>query len=163
MSTEDAPITVVPPIPTPPVAAPEGATPETGQLGAPGLAALKSEREAKAAAEKRAADAEARIKEFEDRDKTEAQKQADALAEAQAKVAELTAGKTRAEVAAAKGVPVGLISGATKEELEASADALIAFKGDTQPQRLYVPGEGHQPSKQFSDDQQFVGKLFGGN
>lgn len=33
-------------------------------------------------------------------------------------------------MAAAKGVPVGLLHGSTKEELESSADALIEFRGE---------------------------------
>lgn len=122
---------------------PVGAKPDE-PLGAPGLAALKSEREAKAIAEKRAAAAEARIKEFEDRDKTEAQKAADALAAAQAELAELTVAKTRAEVAAAKGVPANLLSGSSQEELEASADALIAFRGEPAKGPV-IPGQGKAP------------------
>jgi hypothetical protein len=121
-------------------------------LGAPGLAALKSEREAKAAAEKRAAAAEARIKAFEDAQKTEAEKQAERLAEIERENAELKTAKTRAEVAAAKGVPANLLTGSTQAELEASADALIAFKGDTQPQRLVIPNEGNSPSVALNSD-----------
>lgn len=121
-------------------------------LGAPGLAALKSEREAKAAAEKRAADAEARIKEFEDAQKTEAEKQADRLAAIERENVELRSAKTRAEVAAAKGVPAGLLTGSTQEELEASADALIAFKGAQEPQKLYVPNEGKSPDLPLNGD-----------
>lgn len=136
------------PAPAEPVT-PETPAPEVAKtdepLGAPGLAALKSEREAKAAAEKRAAAAEARIKEFEDAQKTESEKQADALAEAKSQLAELTVAKTRAEVAAAKGVPADLLNGSTQEELEASADALIAFKGAQEPQKLIVPNEGGSP------------------
>lgn len=107
----------------------DGAKPDE-PLGAPGLAALRSEREARAAAEKAAADALAKVKEFEDRDKSEAQKQQEALEKAQRELAELTVAKTRAEVAAAKGVPADLLTGGTQEELEASADALIAFRGE---------------------------------
>lgn len=121
-------------------------------LGAPGLAALKSEREAKAAAEKRAAAAEARIKEFEDAQKTEAEKQAERLAEFERENAELKSAKTRAEVAAAKGVPAALLTGSTQEELEASADALIAFKGAQEPQKLIVPGEGRSPDLPLNGD-----------
>lgn len=123
----------------------EGAKPDE-PLGAPGLSALKSEREAKAAAEKRAAAAEAKVKEFEDRDKSETQKQQEALAQAQKELADLTVAKTRAEVAAAKGVPAALLNGATQEELEASADALIAFKGEQPQQKLIIPNEGNAPS-----------------
>lgn len=122
----------------------DGAKPDE-PLGAPGLAALKSEREAKAAAEKRAAAAESRIKEFEDRDKSEAQKQQEALEQAQKQLADLTVAKTRAEVAAAKGVPAALLTGGTQEELEASADALIAFKGEQPQQKLIIPNEGKSP------------------
>lgn len=134
-----------------PAATPEGAKPDE-PLGAPGLAALKSERDARAAADKRAADAEARIKAFEDAQKTDAQKQADRLAEIERENAELKSAKTRAEVAAAKGVPAALLSGSTQEELEASADALIAFKGEVQPQRLHVPNEGKTPSGALASD-----------
>lgn len=117
------------------VEAPKPAAPSTDAksdaepLGESGLAALQSERAARKVAEKAAADALAKIKEFEDRDKSEAEKQAEALAAARAELAELTVAKTRAEVAAAKGIPANLLSGSTQEELEASADALIAFRG----------------------------------
>ena len=157
MSTETpAPAETTPEAPT---KEPEGAKPDE-PLGAPGLAALKSEREAKAAAEKRAADAEARIKAFEDAQKTDAQKQADRLAEIERENAELKSAKTRAEVAAAKGVPAALLSGATQQELEASADALIAFKGETQPQRLLVPNEGKSPDTHADDPAEFARELF---
>jgi len=63
--------------------------------------------------------------------KTEAQKLADRLAAAEAKAQEAEVKAIRAEVAQAKGVPAALLTGTTKEALEAAADALIAFKGDT--------------------------------
>lgn len=135
-----------------PVVEPEGAKPETEPLGEQGIAALKSEREARKAAEKAAADALAKVKEFEDRDKTESEKQAERLAEIERENAELRSAKTRAEVAEAKSdpakgiiIPAALLSGSTQEELEASADALIAFKG-TQTQRLVIPNEGKSPT-----------------
>lgn len=43
----------------------------------------------------------------------------------------LKSAQLRSDVAAAKGVPAALLSGATKEELEAAADALIEFRGKT--------------------------------
>lgn len=90
-------------------------------------------------------DAAKRLAELEDAQKTEAQKQQEALEKAQRELAELTVAKTRAEVAAAKGVPAELLSGGTQEELEASADALIAFRGEQSvptPSGPVVPGEG---------------------
>lgn len=134
------------PVKPEPVEAPaEGAKPEE-PLGAPGLSALKSERERADAAEKAARDALAKVQEYEDRDKSEAQKQQEALERAQRELAELTVAKTRAEVAAARGVPADLLNGSTQEELEASADALIAFKGEQQVQKLIIPNEGGSPS-----------------
>lgn len=150
MSTQETPEPVI----EPPVVV-DGAKPDE-PLGTPGLAALKSEREAKAAAEKRAAAAEARIKEFEDRDKSEAEKQSERLAEIERENAELKSAKTRAEVAAAKGVPAGLLTGSTQEELEAAADALLAFKGDPQPQKLHIPNEGKSPVNSSNPGTQFA-------
>ncbi len=138
MSTQEAPAEPV--IEATTTTEAEGAKPEE-PLGEAGLAALKSEREARKAAEKATADALARVKEFEDREKTEAQKQQEALESAQRQLAELTVAKTRAEVSAAKGVPANLLAGSTQEELEASADALIQFKGDA-GNRLVVKKEG---------------------
>lgn len=71
-----------------------------------------------------------KLAEIEEANKTEAEKVAERLAAAEKRAAELEAKATRAEVAAAKGVPVELLTGSTTEELEASADALIAFRGE---------------------------------
>lgn len=71
--------------------------------------------------------------EWEEANKTEAQKTADRLAAIERENAELKTGKLRAEVAAAKGVPASLLTGSTQEELEAAADALIAFRGEQKP------------------------------
>lgn len=139
MSTEGTPVTPAVEV-APVVPAVEGAKPDE-PLGAPGLKALESERTARAEAEKSAAALAARIKEFEDRDKTDAEKADAALAAARAELAELTIAKTRAEVAASKGVPASLLSGSTQEELEAAADALIAFKGQPSSAPV-VPSEG---------------------
>jgi hypothetical protein len=60
-------------------------------LGDNGKKALDAERRAKRDAEKRATELEARLKELEDRDKTEAERQADKVAKAEALVTQLTA------------------------------------------------------------------------
>lgn len=80
--------------------------------------------------------------EWEDAQKTEAQKAQEALAAAQKELAETRLKAERAEVAAAKGVPVELLSGGTREELEAAAEALIKFRGQQADPRLHVPTEG---------------------
>ena len=75
----------------------------------------------------------AKLAEIEEANKTEAEKTAERLAAAERRAAELEAKALRAEVAAAKGVPAALLTGSTQEELEAAADALIAFRGEQKP------------------------------
>ncbi len=128
-------------------------------LGEPGLAALKSEREARAAAEKQAKDALAKVKAFEDAQKTEAEKQAERLAEFERENAELKSAKTRAEVAATKQIPSELFAGPASdspEDLAAFADALVAWRGEQAPPeqaRFIVPAEGSgQPTLPLNGD-----------
>lgn len=70
---------------------------------------------------------------LEEANKTEAERTAERLEAAERRAAELETKAIRAEVAAAKGVPVALLTGSTQEELEAAADALIAFRGEQKP------------------------------
>lgn len=164
MSTETPaiPVSIDPPVGSGSPVADDGAKPDE-PLGAPGLAALQSEREARSAAEKAAKDALAKVKEFEDRDKTESQKQQEALEQAQKQLADLTVAKTRAEVANTKGVPAEILAGpasGSAEDLTAYADALIAFKGRPQTQKLHIPNEGNSPQLNTGDND-FVRQLFG--
>lgn len=69
------------------------------------------------------------LDDLEESQKTEAQKLTDRAEKAEARAIEIEVRATRAEVAAAKGVPVNLITGSTKDEMESNADALVAFKG----------------------------------
>jgi len=86
----------------------------------------------------------ARLDELEEASKTELQKAQDAAAAAQA---ELERYKTRAEraeiaqrVAQDKGVPMSLITGSTKEEMEASAAALLEWKRPPAAPKVTNPG-----------------------
>lgn len=63
--------------------------------------------------------------------KTELQKSQDAANAAEKRAGDAEAKLLRAEVASEKGVPAALLSGATRADLEAAADALLAFKGKT--------------------------------
>ena len=85
-----------------------------------------------------------RLDELEEAQKTEAQKLADRLAaaEAKAQAAELKA--LRSEIAQAKGVPAALLTGSTEDELNASADALLAFRGAPTKPPAAPPAEGVQ-------------------
>lgn len=104
-------------------------TPEPSDepLGEGGLKALKAEREARSQAEKTAAEYAARIKEFEDAQKSEEEKQAERLKslEDSAKSNELRA--ARYEVAAEVGLDLkaaNRLQGSTREELLSDAEEL---------------------------------------
>lgn len=87
-----------------------------------------------AKANKAAADELQRIKDLQ---KTAEEKAAEELSVAKAAAKEATERLLRYEVAAAKNVPAALLSGSTKEELEAAADALQNWRGaqaENQPQ-----------------------------
>ena len=86
--------------------------------------------ESRAKENKGAAD---KLAEIEEANKTEAERQADRLAQLQAENARLQADALRAQVAAAKGVPADLLAGTTEDELNAAADRLLAFKGEQPP------------------------------
>ncbi|HEX9767011.1 MAG TPA: hypothetical protein VGA36_09625 [Nitriliruptorales bacterium] len=87
--------------------------------------------------EKRAkdnSDAAARLTELEDANKTELQKAQDAAAAAEKAKADAESRALRIEVATSKGLTAGQakrLSGATREELEADADELLAEFGGT--------------------------------
>lgn len=107
------------------------------------------------------AEAAKRLTEIEEASKSDAQRQAEAVEKANAELAETRAQlerisleKVRAEVANEKGVPAHLLVGSSQDELEASADALIAFRGEQKaapaspavgrvnPQSLALNGDG---------------------
>lgn len=93
-------------------------------------------------------DAAKRLAEIEEAFKTEAQKAAERLAAAEAKVKEYETREQiaawKAEVAEATGVPATVLAGSTKEEIEAHAETLKPLISASQqpaaPQP--IPGEG---------------------
>lgn len=116
------------------------------------------------------ADAE-KLREVEEANKSEEQKRQERDAARDRELAELKAEKLRSTVAAEKSdpskgitVPANLLTGSTREELEASADALIAFKGEAVTrQRVVVPREGDAPVNAGVNeaDQAILTGLFG--
>jgi len=100
-------------------------------------------------------DAARRLAEIEESQKTEAQKAQERLEAAEKRAAELELRSIRAEVAAEKGVPIGLLTGGTKEEVEAAADALLAFRGEQQAAQVAeysIPAAGHRPELALNGD-----------
>lgn len=59
--------------------------------------------------------------------------------------AELRIAKTRAEVAAAKGVPAELLTGTDQFEIEATADRLLEFRGHRVPVGAHLPNQDKSP------------------
>lgn len=116
----------------------------TASLGEGGQKALAAERKARTVAERTAKAAQKqlddmtkRLQAFEDRDKTEAQKLAEAKTAAERDAEQARTKLLRYEVAAAKKLPsewAARLQGSTQEELEADADALLEALG-TQQQR----------------------------
>lgn len=110
-------------------------------LGDAGKRALDAERAARKAAEKQTADLAARLKEIEDRDKSDGEKQSERLAAAEKRANDAEARAMRLEIAATKGLTASQakrLVGTTKEELEADADELLAD---------FAPANGGDESK----------------
>lgn len=106
----------------------EGDAGDDERLGENGLKALRAERENVKQLKAQLAEANGRIKEFEDRDKSESDKQAEKLADTQKRLDAATLKATQYEIAAAKGIPLtaaARLRGASREEMEADADDLL--------------------------------------
>jgi hypothetical protein len=104
---------------------------------------------------KSAADELAALKEAQ---KSEAQKLAERLADAEAKAHAAEMKALRADIAQAKGVPASLLAGSTEEELNASADALLAFRGESVTPRAPKPdpNQGRGGALNVSTEQLFA-------
>lgn len=132
---------------------------------------LRKERKAAREAAKRAEEAERRVAEFEERDKTELERLEERASKAEAELERISADRLRLEVAFEKKLPAelaGRLQGASREELEADADALrelVVARG---------PGDGEggavapvTPSAPAGSDpaaahNEFLKQLFGG-
>lgn len=140
----------------PEVTEPEGATPDE-PLGEPGKKALETERTARKQAEDKARTLAAQLKEIEDRDKTEAEKAAERLAEAEKRASEVEARATRAEVAAATGLPVDLLAGpksGSEEDVQGFADLLAAHIAEASkkaPNGPVIPSQGKKPTTEATE------------
>lgn len=123
-------------------------------LGENGLKALKAERETNKQLRATIAELNKKVDAFEDKDKTEAEKQAEQLAAAQKLAAESGHKAEQYEVAAAKGIPLSAatrLRGSTREEMEADADELLKLLNPGQP------NTGTNPNPPKPDDSQGKG------
>lgn len=128
----DEPVeTVTPEAPPQPVPTP---TPTTGVLGEGGKAALDAERKAKREAEKRAKEAEDRLRVIEDSQKSDLEKAQSRTAELEKQYAASEAQRLRLHVAAEHGVSkddLVLLTAATEDELTVQAKRIAEIRGAT--------------------------------
>ena len=83
-----------------------------------------------------------RFDELEEKSKSDLQKALERADSAEKRAAAAETASLRARVAAAKGVAVDLLAGTTEEEITASADALLAWRGDTSTKDPASSGSG---------------------
>lgn len=128
--------------------APNPQTPAPDEpLGEGGIKALHAERESRAAAERQVAELAARVKEFEDANKTAEEKAAEQLATLQRTSAENAAKALRYEAAAKAGIPLsaaGRLQGTTLDELVADAESLKQLIGSAQAESKTPPPDPSQ-------------------
>jgi hypothetical protein len=100
-----------------------------------------------------------RLKEIENASKSEQQKAQERieeltkqLAERDQQVAQATQASLKASVAAEKGVPASALTGNTKEELEASADEILAWRDAAKPPTRKPPATGLKSGASSSGD-----------
>lgn len=140
--------------------------PNGDQLGEAGEKALAAERKARKDAEKALKDAlssidglTSRVKQFEDAGKSEDQKKVDRIAELEKLLADKDTQLSRKDqdilrstVAQEKGVPVGMVTGSTREEMEAAADAALDWRGADGKPRTPIGALRSGASRQSNDD-----------
>jgi len=137
-------------------------------LGPNGEKALKSEREARAAAEKQAAELKAQLDQIEAANLSELERAQRAAQEAQSQLAEITRQNLRNSVALAKGVPADLVeflTGESEQEISAKAEVLMArLSAPTSPKPDPSQGAGSGAAKGSAADQfaEFFNSQLGG-
>ena len=91
-------------------------------------------------------EAKARLSEIEDAQKSEAERLQAKLEAAEQRATAAEQARLRAEIAQTTGVPADLLAGSTEEELTASAERLLAFRGQP-PAPEYGRGTDAPPTK----------------
>ena len=137
-----------------PAAGPAGANGDS--LGDAGKKALASERSARRAAEKAAADALAKVKQFEDRDKSDLEKLTEQIAQADARAKQAEAEALRLRVASETGLPADLqefLVGDDEEVLrQRAAKLMAATNAANEPRRPAPdPSQGAKPAGAAGD------------
>ena len=111
------------------------------------------------------ADAAKKLAEIEESKKSEADRSADALKAQTSRAEAAEAALLRHEVAAEKGVPakaIRLLSGATREEIEASADDVLELIGDAGKPRTPKPNPAQREGDHPVEDKDAAARAFFG-
>lgn len=139
---------------------PAGGTPQEGQpdeqLREEGLRALQRERDRAKKAEQEREALRTRLKEYEDRGKSDAEKQAEALAEAKTRAEKLEAENLRLRVLAQHAIPseyADLVHGSDEESLTQSAKKLQSLLEKKSPQPVNALGKSAPKSGTSIKDQ----------
>jgi hypothetical protein len=107
----------------------------TDELGDAGKRALEAERKARRAAEKAAAENAAKVKQYEDAQKSEAERLAAKVAELEALAARATAEAARQRIVNETGIPADLadlVTGADEDAMRATAERIKAHLAPAQ-------------------------------
>jgi len=142
-----APVEVTPAADEPTTPAP--LTGEEDSLGEGGKRALDAERRARRAADKQTAELSARLKEIEDRDKSETERLADRLKDAEAEASVLKSEAIKLRVAAEVGLPNELtefLSAGDEETVRAQAEKLLAATAARRGTPAPDPTQGAKPA-----------------
>lgn len=156
------------PTPTGPTK-PDGVTDaEWAALGDPGKAAIVRERHSVTEAQRLLAAEQAKVKAFEDANKTQAEKDTEARAALEATSAQNAAKALRYEVAAEKGIPLTAaprLVGATREEIVADADRFLADFPNLRVAATRTPapdpGQGPRPNGPRTEDDTLYESIYG--
>lgn len=157
------PITDPAPEGQPPEGAPAPAAPPAGDppnepqsqqdepLGEPGKRALQAERDARKALEKEKSEYAAKLKEFEDRDKSELQRAQEAAQEATRQAQEQVTTAWREALCAAHQISdedaETFLTGADAETLKRQAQRLVELRGSAEP--AAPPTTTHRPTERL--------------
>jgi hypothetical protein len=130
--------------------------PDEDKLGDPGKAALKKEREEKRAAEKRASEAEAKLRAIEDKDKSELEIATARVAELERDLSKTSAELAQLRVAVEYGVSQDdmiLLTGSDEATLRAQAERLKGRAEAAKPPTFAPnPGQGTPPASSGKPD-----------
>jgi hypothetical protein len=169
--TPAVPTPTAPPTPadTTPPTPPAGDPPKADEpLGEAGVKALQQEREARKAAEKLAAENAARIKEFEDRDKSELDKLTEGKAAAEKEAVDARREALRYRIAAKHQITdedaETFLTGGDEDSITKQAERLVALRGEAKPSTPRPdPTQGARPGDAMDIDTQIAEATKAGN